>query len=106
MFKSDSIEEVSGDSMRMTSGKAKETGYSSPDEDMINHPTHYQSYVKGLNIEAFDCMRAAFGDEAVKGFCICNALKYIYRCYSKGGNRDISKAKWYLDKFTELGGCE
>ena len=41
--------------------------------DVVEHPVHYQSYIKGLNIEAIDCMRAAFGDDCVKGFCICNA---------------------------------
>jgi hypothetical protein len=90
-------EKISGDSMEM---------HSYTEGDMVNHPSHYQSYIKGLNIEAIDCMRAAFGDEAVKGFCICNALKYIYRCYSKNGNEDIKKSQWYLNKFLELGGCD
>lgn len=73
-----------------------------PDNDMVNSPYHYTSYVKGLNIEAIDCMRAAFGDEDVKAFCTCNALKYIYRHKSKGGNLDIQKAIWYLNKYLEL----
>jgi hypothetical protein len=77
-----------------------------PDDDKVDHPSHYQSYVKGLNIEAIDCMRAAFGDDYVKGFCLCNALKYIYRCHSKNGNEDIKKSLWYLNKFLELGGCD
>lgn len=76
------------------------------EEDLVNSPSHYQSYVEGLNIEAIDCMRAAFGNEAVSHFCICNALKYIFRCYSKGGNQDIQKAQWYLNKFIELGGTK
>lgn len=79
------------------------------DEDgqsIINSPIHYQSFVPGLNIEAIDCMRAAFGNEDVKSFCLCNALKYVFRCYSKGKNADIAKAQWYLNKFMELGGFE
>lgn len=79
------------------------------DEDghsVINSPIHYQSFVPGLNIEAIDCMRAAFGNEDVKSFCLCNALKYVFRCYSKGKNADIAKAQWYLNKFMELGGFE
>lgn len=79
------------------------------DEDghsVIDSPIHYQSFVPGLNIEAIDCMRAAFGNEDVKSFCICNAMKYVFRCYSKGKNADIAKAQWYLNKFMELGGFE
>lgn len=79
------------------------------DEDgqsIIDSPVHYQSFVPGLNIEAIDCMRAAFGNEDVKSFCLCNALKYVFRCYSKGKNTDIAKAQWYLNKFMELGGFE
>ena len=79
------------------------------DEDgksIIDSPVHYQSFVPGLNIEAIDCMRAAFGNEDVKSFCLCNALKYVFRCYSKGKNADIAKAQWYLNKFMELGGFE
>lgn len=72
------------------------------ENDMINNPVHYQSMVKGLNIDAITCMRAAFGDESVIDFCICNALKYIYRHQSKNGKQDIQKAIWYLNKYLEL----
>ena len=74
--------------------------------DIINSPAHYNSCVDGVNIEAIDCMRAAFGDEDVKSFCICNAMKYLFRCYSKGRNADVAKAQWYLNKFMELGGMD
>lgn len=73
-----------------------------PIMDNIDHPTHYQSSTQGVNIEAIDCMRAAFGDKQVSAFCICNAMKYIYRCQYKGGNTDIQKAIWYLNKYLEL----
>lgn len=72
------------------------------ENDMVNNPYHYQSMVKDLNIDAITCMRAAFGDESVEGFCICNALKYIYRHQSKNGKQDIQKAIWYLNKYLEL----
>lgn len=72
------------------------------ENDMVNNPVHYQSMVKGLNIDAITCMRAAFGDESVIDFCICNALKYIYRHQSKNGKQDIQKAIWYLNKYLEL----
>ena len=77
-----------------------------PDNDMVNSPSHYQSYVKGLNIECIDAMRAAFGDEEVKSFCKLNAFKYLFRCGSKGQDTDIAKAQWYLNKFKEPGGFE
>lgn len=72
------------------------------ENDMVNNPVHYQSMVKDLNIDAISCMRAAFGDESVIDFCICNALKYIYRNPNKNGKQDIQKAIWYLNKYLEL----
>ena len=72
------------------------------EQDMVNSPYHYQSYNKELNIECIDAMRAAFGDEAVANFCICNAMKYVWRHMSKNGKQDIQKAVWYLNKYLEL----
>lgn len=63
--------------------------------DNINHPSHYQ----GKN-ECIDVMRAMFGDEAVKGFCRCNAYKYRFRAGRKDGqsaDQDLKKAEWYED---------
>lgn len=77
----------------------------STSNDSVNHPFHYQSY-GNLNIECIDIMRAAYGDEDVKSFCLCNAMKYLFRCYDKGKNEDIKKAQWYLNKFMELGGFD
>ena len=80
-----------------------------PDDDQVNNPSHYQSVDRDLELQGIDaitCMRAAFGTDTVKDFCICNALKYIYRHSSKGGNTDIQKAIWYLNKYLELGGYE
>ena len=76
------------------------------DNPQIDNPSHYQSMVAGLNIDAISCMRAALGDEDVKAFCLCNSLKYIFRSSSKGQNQSIAKAIWYLNKFLELGGYE
>lgn len=42
------------------------------------------------------------GGEAVKAFCICNAMKYLYRHKKKNGVEDIRKAVWYLNKYLEL----
>lgn len=72
-----------------------------PDEDKVNHPSHYQSYGES-NIECIDAMIAAFGKTAVANFCICNSMKYIWRHPSKNGMVDIDKALWYLNKYKEL----
>ena len=71
-------------------------------KEQVNNPAHYQSKVPDLNIDAISCMRAAFGNEEVANFCICNALKYIFRHQSKNGKTDILKAVWYLNKYLEL----
>ena len=39
-------------------------------------------------------------------FCVCNALKYIYRHRNKNGVEDIKKADWYLKKYLELAESE
>lgn len=61
--------------------------------DKVNHPDHYQG-----TYECIDIMRAMFGDEAVKGFCKCNAYKYRFRAGKKSHEAyttDIDKAEWY-----------
>lgn len=63
--------------------------------DNINHPSHYQG-----KHECIEVMRAMFGDEAVKGFCRCNAYKYRFRAGKKDGqsaDQDLKKAEWYED---------
>lgn len=63
--------------------------------DNINHPSHYQG-----KHECIEVMRAMFGDEAVKGFCKCNAYKYRFRAGLKDESKyeeDIKKAEWYED---------
>ena len=62
--------------------------------DPVNRPAHYTSG----GIERIDAMRAAFGDEAVKGFCLCNAFKYLWRHRQKNGVEDLKKARWYLNR--------
>lgn len=59
----------------------------------IDHPKHYMG-----EYECIDYMRAIYGDEAVKNFCICNAYKYRFRAGKKTGETyetDIKKAEWY-----------
>lgn len=74
--------------------------------DVVNNPSHYQSMSSSVNIDCIDAMRAAFGDYETSVFCKLNAFKYNWRADSKGGNTDIQKAIWYLNKFLELGGCD
>ncbi len=67
-------------------------------EDIVNHPSHYESG----KFECIDVMVEALGVDNVKGFCLCNAFKYIYRHRRKNGDEDIKKAQWYLNKYLEL----
>lgn len=62
--------------------------------DPVNRPAHY-TYG---GIECIDAMQAAFGGEAVKDFCLCNAFKYLWRHREKGGLEDLKKARWYLNR--------
>lgn len=69
-----------------------------PSHDNVNHPSHYETG----NFECIDVMVETQGVEATKNFCVCNALKYIYRHKRKNGLEDIQKAIWYLNKAVEL----
>lgn len=72
--------------------------------DNVNHPKHYESG----KYECIDVMQEAIGFEDTKGFCLCNAFKYIYRCTKKHTSpvEDVKKAIWYLEKFLQLEGEE
>ena len=67
--------------------------------DNVNHPAHYE--LPG-GIECFDVLLATQGLEAVKSFCICNAVKYLFRRNRKNGDEDVKKAAWYIAKYIEL----
>jgi hypothetical protein len=64
--------------------------------DMVNEPPHYQ----GENgIECIDAIQAATaGLQGFEGYCIGNAIKYLWRWKAKGGRQDLEKARWYLDR--------
>ena len=72
-----------------------------PEPDPINHPAHYEG---NTSLECIDVMEIAFGAEAVGNFCLCNAFKYLWRYKHKGGDEDVKKAKWYLDRWTQTAG--
>lgn len=54
--------------------------------DNVNHPAHYETG----KFECIDVMVETQGVEATQNFCVCNALKYVYR----------HKKKWH-GRFTE-----
>lgn len=68
--------------------------------DNVNHPKHYETG----KYECIDVMGEALGIENQKGFCLCNAFKYLYRCTKKHDSpiEDVKKAIWYLRKYLEL----
>lgn len=70
-----------------------------PRPDNVNHPQHYE--LPG-GLECFDVIVATQGVEAAKHFCLCNAMKYLFRSQRKNGDEDIEKARWYLNKYHDL----
>lgn len=62
--------------------------------DPVNRPAHYTSG----GIECIDAMTTAFGDEAVKNFCLRNAFKHLWRHRSKNGVEDLKKCRRYLNR--------
>lgn len=66
--------------------------------DIINHPEHYTTG----KVDCLQLMLDTQGVEAVKHFCICNSIKYLYRHNKKNGDEDIRKASFYLNKYVEL----
>jgi hypothetical protein len=58
--------------------------------DSVNHPKHYTEHPSGVEcIEITEHM----------GFCIGNAIKYLWRAGLKGEQiEDLRKARWYIDR--------
>ena len=68
--------------------------------DMVNHPEHYADTT---SIECIEAMEIAFGTEAVKDFCRCNAFKYLWRHKNKNDKeKDLEKAGWYMGYLFDL----
>ena len=88
------------DSSGFTSGENNFSPAGGESEE-VNHPAHYAG-----EIECIDVMLDTMGPEDVKGFCLCNAFKYLWRCKKKHDTpeEDVEKAVWYLQKYLELGG--
>lgn len=63
--------------------------------DPVNHPRHYT----GGKIECIDAIEAATkGLEGYEAFLTGNVIKYMWRWKQKGGQEDLQKARWYLDR--------
>lgn len=97
------VEEVSNPTITFTEQLAAGADFDI-DNDRVNNPSHYQSYVEEGGLDCITAMIHAFGREDTAAFCKLNAFKYIWRSSSKGLNEDIRKAIWYLNKYLELGG--
>ena len=67
-------------------------------DNNVNHPEHYNQ----SGIECIDVIIASQGKEAAQDFCICNAMKYIFRHNMRYGIEDVKKAQWYINKYLEL----
>jgi hypothetical protein len=62
-----------------------------PRDDPVNHPKHYTSHPSGI-----ECIQIT----RHMNFNLGNAIKYIWRCDTRGGTKtieDLKKARWYLD---------
>lgn len=61
-----------------------------PEPDMVDHPPHYTEHPSGV-----ECIQIT----EHMGFCLGNAVKYIWRADLKGDAiEDLQKARWYLDR--------
>ena len=57
--------------------------------DPVNHPPHYNEHPSG--VECIDIVEHM-------SFNLGNAVKYIWRADLKGGDEDLQKAIWYLQR--------
>ena len=58
--------------------------------ETVDHPPHYTAHPSGV-----ECIAIA----EHMGFCLGNAVKYIWRADLKGDAiDDLHKARWYLDR--------
>jgi hypothetical protein len=71
---------------------------SEPQPDLVNAPPHYRQG----GIECIDAIRAALTEEEFRGFIKGNAIKYAWREKHKGGDEDLKKAAWYLNRIETI----
>jgi hypothetical protein len=65
-----------------------------PQPDLVNAPPHYRQG----DIECIDAIRSALTDEEFRGYLKGNSMKYVWREKHKGGDQDLKKAAWYLNR--------
>ena len=62
--------------------------------DPVNHPPHYTGHPSGV-----ECIAIT----EHMGFCLGNAVKYIWRADLKNDAiEDLKKARWYIDREIDL----
>ena len=66
--------------------------------EMIN-PDHYKNET---SLECIEAMEILFGKSFTVDFCVGNAWKYIWRWKNKGGQTDLHKATWYIDRACKI----
>ena len=72
------------------SPKSESAPRSSHCYDAVNHPKHYTTHPSGV-----ECITVT----EHMGFCLGNAMKYIWRADEKGNAvEDLEKAKWYIER--------
>ena len=57
--------------------------------DPVNNPDHYSRHPAGVA-----CIDVA----EHFNFNLGNAIKYIWRADHKGGDEDLKKARWYIER--------
>lgn len=57
--------------------------------DPVDKPRHYNVHPSGV-----ECIQIT----EHMGFCLGNAIKYIWRADEKNGVEDLRKAVWYLER--------
>lgn len=68
------------------------------DKDAVNHPSHYTSHPSGV-----ECIQIT---ESM-GFCLGNAVKYIWRAdLKRDAIEDLRKAEWYIKRELKRRGAE
>ena len=65
--------------------------------DNVNHPKHYTTG----EIECIAYIEDKLTPEEFRGYIKGNVIKYITRERNKGGDEDLKKAKWYIDRLIE-----
>jgi hypothetical protein len=66
------------------------TATSTEAPDLVNHPPHYTAHPSGV-----ECIQIT----EHMGFCLGNAVKYIWRADAKGNALDdLRKARFYINR--------